>query len=165
MQNKNRILKRNGFAVIAAVFLMLLITLMLLKMLSYSTDVSARTANDYLNEQAQLLAFNATEEAVYLISARNTAATTCLQTINEVFPNDGPAMLDVNITIQYVWSNAFTPADLTCQGYIDATQAVTNQLETNASNGAALIDVYVTSDPALNLDEPIRFHRRTLQKL
>jgi len=161
MQNKNRVLKRGGFAVIAAVFMMLLITLMLLKMLSYSTDVAARTTNNYLNEQAQLLAFNATEEAVYRISGINPYTTDCVTSLDYTYAS----MLDVNVTIQYIWSDGLTPpvTSPNCLGYIDATQAAT--LESDISNGAALIDVYVSSTPSLGLDEPIRFHRRTLQKL
>ncbi|MEJ2468469.1 MAG: hypothetical protein P8Y51_05255 [Campylobacterales bacterium] len=159
MQNKNRVLRRGGFAVIAAVFMMLLITLMLLKMLSYSTDVASRTSNNYLNEQAQLLAFNATEDAVYRISGINPYTTACITSQDYTYAS----MLDVNITIRYIWSNGLTPATATCQNYIDATQAFT--LDSNISNGAALIDVYVSSTPSLGLDEPIRFHRRTLQKL
>jgi len=166
MQNKNRVLNRGGFAVIAAVFLMLLITLMLLKMLSTSTDIAQRTSNNYLNEQAQLLAFNATEDAVYIISGEDSSGgAACTTSYTRYYPSSGPRMFDINVNIKYVWSNGFTPADASCKGYIDEDQAAENQLDSNISNGAALVDVYITSDSALNLDEPIRFHRRTLQKL
>jgi len=164
MQNKNRILNRRGFAAIAAIFMMLLITLMLLKMLSYSTDVAARTSNDYLNEQAQLLAFNATEDAIYRISGHDTSVS-CQPSYTMYYPATGPRMFDIQIDIRYVWSNGMTPGGANCLNYIDNTQAVTDQLVTDVSNGEAVIDVYVTNDANLKLDEPIRFHRKTLQKL
>jgi len=58
-----------------------------------------------------------------------------------------------------------TPGGANCLNYIDNTQAVSAQLQSDISNGAALIDVYVKNDANLQLDEPIRFHRKTLQKL
>ncbi|WP_345969758.1 MULTISPECIES: hypothetical protein [Sulfurimonas] len=159
MQNKNRVLKRGGFAVIAAVFMMLLITLMLLKMLSYSTDVSARTSNDYLNEQAQLLAFNATEDAVYRISGENRDANlSCTTSFNDTYPSTGTAMFNINVTIQYIWQTGMIPGGTGCNNILTT-------VSTDTQHGSALIDVYVTSHASLNLDEPIRFHRRTLQKL
>jgi Tfp pilus assembly protein PilX len=156
MQNKNRVLKRGGFAVIAAVFMMLLITLMLLKMLSYSTDISARTTDNYLNEQAQLLAFNATEDAVYRISGRD-ASSSCETAYTDTYPSDGTAMFNISVNIQYVWAGA-APSGTNCNNTFTT-------VTTPEQNGSALIDVYVTSHANLNLDEPIRIHRRTLQKL
>ena len=163
MQNKNRVLKRGGFAVIAAVFMMLLITLMLLKMLSYSTDVATRTSNNYLNEQAQLLAFNATEDAVYNISGdvRTGVGASCTTSIDTHYPSSGTAMFDINVTIRYIWEvNSVAALASSCKGANLYTTVTTPE-----QNGSALIDVYVTSNSSLQLDEPIRFHRRTLQKL
>ena len=159
MQNKNRVLKRGGFAVIAAVFMMLLITLMLLKMLSYSTDVAARTSNNYLNEQAQLLAFNATEHAVYILSGENRdGGESCTTSIDTHYPSTGSAMFDINVTIQYIWQNGIVFTGTGCNNTLTT-------VTTADQHGSALIDVYVTSNNSLQLDEPIRFHRRTLQKL
>jgi len=176
MQNKNRLLNRGGFAVIAAVFMMLLISLMLLKMISYSTDVAQRTTNDYLSEQAQLLAFNATEDAVFQISGqcRNSATCpalvsggSCIQSITSNYPSSGTTMFNINTTIKYVWSDdPSLGADRLSS--LPATCIGTNlfaAVSAPQQHGAALIDVFVTSATALGLDEPIRFHRRTLQKL
>lgn len=162
MQNKNRILKRGGFAVIAAVFLMLLITMMLLKMLSYSTDTSQRTQNQYLYEQAVLLAYNSAEYTMLLISQADPAVS-CQNDQTFHYPNGctpgtgGSCIYDIDVTIDYVWHNGTAPGGTNC--------GATLLVDTPEQNGSAYIDVVVSSDPALGLDEPIRFHRRTLQKL
>lgn len=158
MQNKSRLLKRGGFAIIAAVFLMLLISMMLLKMLSYSTDTASRTVNQYLLEQAQLLTYNATEFAVLQLSLQNHA-TTCVTTLpTQFYPASGSPMFDIDITISYVWLAGSVPA--ACVGTANLLT-----VNTPEQNGSAYIDVTVVSDPSLALDAPIRYHRRTLQKL
>ena len=159
MQNKNSVLTRGGFAVIAAVFMMLLITLMLLKMISYSTDVSGRTTDNYLNEQAQLLAFNATEDAVYRISGIDPSTSNCIISFTDTYPSNTTAIFDISVQIKYVWQTGAIP---TGGANCNTTFTTVNTAE---QAGSALIDVYVTSHANLNLHEPIRVHRRTLQKL
>lgn len=156
--------KRNGFALLTAVFLMLLISILLLKMLSYSSETSQRTVNEYLSEQATLLTYSATEYAILAISGQDRT-TGCIQTLSAVYPNNTTPMFNIDISIQYVWSNALTPAVASCQGYIDSTQAATSQLTTNESSGAAVIEVVVTSNASLGLDQPIRQYHKSLQKL
>jgi type II secretory pathway pseudopilin PulG len=169
MQTQSHILKRGGFALIAAVFLLILISSMLLTMLSLSTETSKRTVNDYLNEQAVLLAYGATEQAVLAITGTDPASG-CLQSIGPVnYPDTGSPIFTVTTTMRYMWSNGLTAAsclalDSSCRNYIDDTQAVSNQLTTDESGGAVIIDVVVQTPPGL-VDEPVRFHRRTLQKL
>jgi len=155
MQNKNRILNRGGFAVIAAVFLMLLISIMLLKMLSYSTDTSTRTTNQYLYEQAVLLAYNATEFAMLNIS-QNDPSTGCYNPTTPItYPNgcSGNCLYTIDISVSYAWHTSGGPC----------TALLT--VDTEEQNGTAYIDVAVSSHSDLNLDEPIRFHRKTIQKL
>ena len=165
MQTKIRLLtrpaQRSGFALITAVALMLLISILLLKMLAFTADTQQRTVNDYLVEQAILLTYSATEYAVLATSGRNRAADGCITTVNATYPENGAdKIFDITTTIRYVWSSdqlASLPAS--------CTTALYTQVSTPESNGAALIDVVVTSATGLRLDEPIRFHRRTLQKL
>ncbi|OQX59841.1 MAG: hypothetical protein B5M52_02210 [Helicobacteraceae bacterium 4484_230] len=165
MQTQSHILKRKGFALISAVFLLILISSMLLTMLSLSTETAKRTVNDYLNEQAVLLAYGATEQAVLAITGTDPTSG-CIQSIPSVnYPDTGSPILTVSTTMRYIWSNSQTAGlDSTCLGYIDSSQAAENQLTTDESSGAVVIDV-VVSTPSGFVDEPIRFHRRTLQKL
>ena len=153
---------RNGIALISAVFLMLLVSILMLRMLSYSTDTSARTTREYLYEQATLLAYNATEYAMLQISLTNPA-TGCLGTFaTQHYPSTGATMFDIDINVQYVWLNGVA---LGANCHNTAITGSTITVDTPEQNGSALIDVVVTSNAALGLDEPIRFHRLTLQKL
>ena len=92
---------------ITAVFLMLLLSMMLLKMLSYSSENAQQVVNDYLLEQAQLAAYGATEFAMLQISEDNRSVGSpsgCTQAIiNMAYPSNGTKLFDVNVTIQYVW--------------------------------------------------------------
>jgi len=167
MQRQIRILKRAGrrsaFALMAAVFLMLLISIMLLKMLSYSGENAQQVINEYLIEQAQLAAYGATEYAMLQSAADNRAAS-CTKTINMTYPSaPNTPVFNIAVTMQYVWLATAIPPGTDCSNTAVTGSAVT--VSTPEQNGSVYVDVIVTSNAALNLDEPIRFHRRTLQKL
>lgn len=165
MQRQVRILKhssRRGFALITAVFLMILLSTMLLKMLSFSSSDAQQVVNDYLLEQAQLAAYGATEFAMLQISTENHTAG-CTQAISMDYPSTGTKLFDVGITIQYVWNGA-GPGGTNCDNTLVTGNTVS--VTTAEQDGSAYIDVVVASDPVTTgLTEPIRFHRRTLQKL
>jgi competence protein ComGC len=164
MQRKSRILKgRNGFAMIMAIFFMIIIATLLLYMLGSTTETAQRTTNTYVNEQAQLLAKSATEYAVLRVSGvdrdgddnvTGTADDGCLNSFNAQYPNSTNPIFDINVTIAYIGFGDYN----NCNNYI-------NTIATPESNGTMLIDVYVQDNPSLMLTEPIRYHRRTLQKL
>ena len=168
MQRQVRVLRtsgrRGGFALIAAVFLMLLLSFMVLKMLSYSTENAQQVINDYLLEQAQLAAYGATEFAMLQISEEDHTVG-CTQTISMNYPSTGTKLFDVNITIQYVWLNTAIPTlAASCQNTLVTGNTVT--VTTPEQNGSAYIDVVVATDTAnIGLTEPVRVHRKTLQKL
>lgn len=169
MQAKNHILinrffkrssrPRKGFALLTATFVLIIISAMLTIMLSQTTATAQKTVNDYLYEQAVLLAYSATELAVLRLSQQNHAAG-CATTLPTVtYPSSTSPMFTITTTVEYIWSAADAAAlPASCSNYIST-------LNTAESSGAAHIDVTVTSDANLNLSEPIRFHRRTLQKL
>ena len=153
---------------ITAVFLMLLLSIMLLKMLSYSTENAQQVLNDYLLEQAQLAAYGATEFAMLQLSEDNRSVGSpngCTQTINMAYPSIGTKLFDVNVTVQYVWLDTALPSlDPSCQNSPITGAPIT--VTTPEQNGSAYIDVVVTTDTAnIGLTEPVRVHRKTLQKL
>lgn len=162
MQRKSRFLKqRSGFAMIMAIFFMIVIATLLSYMLSSTTETASRTTNTYVNEQAQLLAKSATEYAVLRVSGVNRAAAGCLQSFNSQYPSGGAgAMFDINVSISY-----FGFGDSTTTGCQNLLPDTVGTILTPESNGTMLIDVYVSDNAALNLSEPVRYHRRTLQKL
>lgn len=154
MQRKSRFLKqRSGFAMIMAIFFMIIIATLLTYMLSSTTETAQRTTNTYINEQAQLLAKSATEYALLRVSGVDRAASGCLQSFNAQYPDATNPIFDINVTINYY---GFTG----CTG--NGTVAT---IQTPESNGTMLIDVYVQDNANLHFSEPIRYHRRTLQKL
>ncbi len=174
MQKQSYILKRRGFALITAIFLLVIISAMLTTMLSISSTTGQRTVNDYLNEQAVLLAYGATEQAILVISAVDPSVGCITTTGPDNYPTINP-ILTVETTIQYIWADGQTApsgVDLnatSCKNYIHDGVGTANvpvgQLSTAESGGAVLIDVYVQSAATLGLNERIKYHRRTLQKL
>ncbi len=145
-------MQRNGIAMFAAIgFLLVMATLMAL-MVSMTALTTKRGADLYFQEQAHLLAQSATEYALLAISGHSIAATgNCINQINSTY--DG--IYNINTTIRYI-GNGF-PAAPNCN-------MLTNTIQTPESNGTVLIDVYVTAPSSETGAEPVRFHRRTMQK-
>jgi len=166
MQRKSRILKhRSGFAMIMAIFFMIVIATLLTYMLASTAGTAERTTKVYLNEQGQLLAKSAVEYALLRVSGVDrsgpdgvlgTGDDTCLRNLFIQYPTTGAsAIFDITVRISYHGLNI--PG---CTG-----NGTVNNLATAESVGTMLIDVYVVDNPSLNLDEPISYHRRTIQKL
>ena len=153
--------KRSGFAMIMAIFFMIVIATLLSYMLSSTTETAKRTTNIYVNEQAQLLAKSAVEYAILAVSGHDRTVG-CINTINSHYPATNP-LFDIRVDIQYYGFGLI--GGWGCNTLITG---VTDTIATPESNGTMMIDVYVTSSTGvggLNLSEPIRYHRRTLQKL
>lgn len=147
--------KRNGFAMIMAIFFMIIIATLLSYMLSSTTETAKRTTNVYVNEQAQLLAKSAVEYALLRVSGFDRSGGNCMNGFTAVYPDSANPIFDINVNVQYV---GFGPLSGTCDDFIP-------NIATPESNGTMLIDVYVSDNASLNLSEPIQYHRRTLQKL
>lgn len=155
MQRKNYILKRRGMAMIMAIFLLVVLGTLMGLSLSLTGTTTSRTNDNYLNEQALLLTSSATEYAILALSGHDAVANGCINSINAQYPSSGAAaMFDINITMQYVGYSTISG----CSYYIP-------HIDDSETNGTILMDVVVTSNTNLGLDEPIRYHRRTLQKL
>ena len=121
--------------------------------ISIATMNSKKATDDYLRVQAEMLARSATEFAIMRIQGFNrTASNNCLETvtidanpftakatINYFFDGDRPANCDDSYVL---YNNADLDNDL---------------------NGMAVIDVVVTTKAGVS-SEPIRIHKRTLQK-
>ncbi len=144
---------RSGFAMIMAIFFMIVIATLLTYMLASTTETAKRTTNTYVNEQAQLLAKSAVEYAILAVSGTSRAGGACLRTINTQYPDATNPIFDINLSINYY-------------GFAGCTgSGTTATIQTPESNGTMLIDVYVTNNAGLLLSESISYHRRTLQKL
>ncbi len=142
---------------IAIAFLLITGVLMAL-MINMTSQTTKRTGDIYFQEQAHLLAKSATEFALLAISGHDRAGGNCLTDIHIEYPGAGAASIfDINTTIRYIGLSSLGG---TCAG----AGSFINTIETPESNGTIVIDTYVTTSANVNLTEPVRFHRRTMQK-
>jgi hypothetical protein len=155
VQRKSRFLMRGrqGIAMFTAIAFLLVMATIVALSLSMTALTTKRGTDLYLEEQAYLLAKSATEYALLAISAHDRNATNnCVNTISITYPDATSPVYNIDTTIRYIGLN-----NSNCNEYIDTIQ-------TPESNGTVLIDVYVTTANNLGLHEPVRFHRRTMQK-
>lgn len=146
---------KKGFSLLTAVMFLVLVATLGALALSLSTQTTKQTSDLYLKEQAELLLQSGTEYALLAISAHEYNTTTCLQQINSTYTNNGTTLFDINMTLRYFYTGGTNcPAP-------DGT--TTARIDTNESNMTVMIDTYVTSRTGIST-EPIRLHRRTLQK-
>ncbi len=151
MQRKNHILKtsRSGIAMIMAIIAIVIISTLMALALSLTAQTTKRTTDLYLYEQASLLAKSATEYALLKIAEDGA----CSHTNDLNFKQD--KIYDINISLKYIYTS---PNPCT------ATQIYTT-VETPEQNGSILIDVAVSVNDSTVATEPIRYFKRTLQKL
>ena len=144
---------RRGFTLITAILLILLISTIALLSLSLSSLTTKQTSDIYLREQAELLLQSATEYALLAISGRDIATNGCINTINAQYPQAGAnALFDINISLSYLGN-----------GLPNTCNRLDNNVSNLDSNVTVMIDTVVTSANSVST-EPIRLHRRTLQK-
>lgn len=146
---------RKGFSMITAIVFMILVATLGALAISLSNLSTKQTSDLYLREQAELLAQGATEYALLAISGHDFAITpNCLNTINSSYTDGVTILFDINVTLYYLGNGL--PAN--CNTLTNNL----NNIDTNDSNRTVIIDTFVT-DRNLST-EPIRIHRRTIQK-
>jgi hypothetical protein len=159
MQRKSNILNpyapfKKGIAMIIAIAFLLITAVLMAIMVNMTAQTTKRTADIYLQEQAQLLAKSATEFVLLAISGHDRDINSCLTNINIVSPTGN---FDINTTIRYI---GLASLGGSCNG----ADSLIDSISTPESNGTILIDTYVTTTALARVTEPIRFHRRTMQK-
>ncbi|WP_455757717.1 hypothetical protein [Sulfurimonas sp.] len=145
MQRKNNLLKstsRNGMAMIMAISVIVIVSTILILSLSLTTQTAKRTTDLYVYEQAVLLSKSAAEYALLQISQNG-----CIDNLG--FEHD---YYDINITMQYIYTEAST-----CTDYFT--------INTDEQNGSVLMDITVSVDDSTITSEPITYFRRSIQKL
>jgi len=155
---------RRGFSLITAVVFIVLVASIAAISLSFSSFSVKQTSDIYLKEQAELLVQSATEYALLAISGHTiNTANGCLNYINAQYPSSGTsALFDINISISYLGLN-LPSGCLLPNG--STTSSVTSNIDTNDSNITVIIDTVVSTNTDNNIStEPIRLHRRTIQK-
>ena len=146
MQRKNNLLKpvkkRGGFAMIMAITVLVLMATIMAASLAMSAKTTKSTVDLYVYEQSVLLSKSAAEYALLYISKNG-----CVNNLN--FKHD---YYNINIDMKYIFSTAST-----CEDYFQVT--------TPEQSGSVLMDVTVSvTDPKIT-SEPIKYFRRTIQKL
>ena len=154
MQRKNSILNssrvrvRNGMAMIMAIAFIVIIATIGALSLRLTTQTTKTTTDAYLYEQAALYARSATELALLEIAKNG-----CRDTYNITLGTSSEIQYDANITMQYIYTNAVAG----CTNFVT--------INTPEQNGSVIMDTTLTlHDPSLTT-EPIRYFRRTIQKL
>jgi len=146
MQRKNNILGKNGIAMIMAIAVIVVISSIMALSLSLTTQTTKKTTDIYLYEQAMIYSKSVAELALLEIAEKG-----CQNSFNTNF--DG--IYDANITMKYIYTEENkNKADKNCTKYFFIT--------TPEQNGSVLMDITITTNAGT---EPIRYFRRTIQKL
>lgn len=158
MQRKNNTIRksshRNAIAMIMAIIVIVIISTILALSISLTATTSKKTTDLYLYEQSILLSKSATEYAILKMGQNNTATDPCNYT-EETFIHD--TIYHITISVRYVYTN-FPD---TCEVVQQYTTVVTPE-----QSGSAIVDVTVTVPDNINItSEPIRYFRRSIQKL
>ncbi len=145
---------KRGFSLITAIIFMVLLATLGALGLSLSTQGVKQTTDIYLKTQAEFLARSVTEYAIMAVSAHEVnAANGCLNQVTASYPSAGAsAMFNMRVDIRY-FGNGLPGG---CNTMAD------NVLHAD-SNRVMQFDTYVWSVNNVST-EPIRFHRRTIQR-
>ena len=167
MQRKSNFLKpyqktRSAIAMIIAIAFLIVTAILMAIMVNMTAQTTKQTGDMYFQEQAHLLAKSATEFTLLAISGHDRA-TGCLTSINIEYPAAGAnSIFDINTSIRYIGLEDLGGTCRTASA-IDTTSLIST-INTPESNGTIIIDTYVTTSANVDLTEPVRFHRRTMQK-
>ena len=157
MQRKNRIIRasHDGIAMIMAIIAIVIISTIMALAIAMTSQTSKRTTDLYLYEQSVLLAKSATEYALLKIAEDGACTHADSNQLN--FTQD--IIYDINISIQYIYTVNGTSVNpcTTAQTY--------TTVQTDEQNGSVLIDVAVSVTDTDISTEPIRYFKRTIQKL
>ena len=141
-------------AMIMAISVIVIIATILALALALTSQTTKKTTDLYLYEQATILSHSAAEYAMLKMSQANPCS---IRNINFQYNN----IYDINTSMQYI-----STAGSSCEGNATAIGANYATTTNAASNGTVILDVTVSVPQDKNVtSEPIRYFRRTIQKL
>jgi type II secretory pathway component PulK len=147
---------RRGFGLITAIIILVTVATLMTLMMGLSSSSVKSTTDLYLKEQAEILARSGTEFALLAISGHDNRFS-CVENINIGYPSAVAAEIthDINITLQYIGNGQNCTAN----------RELADNITTDESNLTVIIDTVVSVNQVnTGITEPIRFHRRTIQK-
>ena len=166
MQRKNYLLRsprlknKNGFAMIMAIMVLVVIATIMALSITLTNQTTKRTTDMYLYEQAVLLSNSAAEYALLRISQAPPCSIARLDFTPDLNGDGSSAddIYDINVSMSYIFK-----APSPC--VVSAGSDYFNIVEEETS-GTVLMDITVSVPTSYNVStEPIRYFRRSLQKL
>ena len=155
MQRKNGFLMRskskNGIAMIMAIAVIVILATIMALSLSLTTKTTKKTTDTYLYEQAILLSQSAADYAMLEMS---NVAPCSLASITPFTYNNGLFSVDISVLTYMSYAGSSCDGNVTTAPNIHITEP--------QSDGTVVLDITVTSTAGT---EPIRYFRRTIQKL
>ena len=143
---------KKGFGILTAIVVMTTIAVLMSLSIGLSTATIKQTSDLFIKEQAKLLLRSATEYAL-LATFGHDNNKNCIKNITIDYPNSTNPQYIANINIWYIANDAPTSCPL-----------LNNNISTAESNLTAIFDVVVEAQKTLGITEPIRLHKRTIQK-
>lgn len=152
---------RRGFTMVIAIFFMVLVATLGAFALNLSSATAKHTTDIFLREQAELLAQGATEIAVMnLLERKFDATTTNCPTAaggdRRIFTPNPLNFLDN--------TNPLFTIQVEVVEFFGDINGCGTAISTDASKGTVILDVTVEANQNIT-NTPVRFHRRTIQKL
>jgi len=152
-------LRRDGFALIMALGMLVVIATIMALAIQLSSHTSKRVVDDYIKNQAQLYAKNGAEFAIYKISKDFNSSQPCsIKSINTNI--DG--IYDLNITLSY----AFSDHNITQACDNNGTHTL-DLMDANGSReyGYVRIDVFVDTNRSGVTTEAISVYKSYLEDI
>lgn len=171
MQRKNSILrtnphkKRSAFAMITAIIVIVIISTIMALSLSLTTETTKRTVDLYLYEQTALHAKSAAELALLDIAQANPCTYTGDSYNFPIGCTGSDCIYDVNVTATYIYYDDPSTAGVNESPCTAAAGSDYALVATPEQSGSVLMDVAVSVNDTTLSTEPIRYFRRTIQKL
>ncbi len=145
---------KKAFSLITAIIFIVLVASISALSLSLSNINVKQTGDLYFRSQAELLAQSATEFALLGISAHDISALgSCLNSITATFPDANNPIFNIDVKISYLG-----------KGLPASCNIASNMVENVDSNLTVIIDTMVQTNNKNIAIEPIRSHKRTIQK-
>lgn len=163
MQRKNYLLKRrSGFAMIMALSVIVIIATIMAISMSMTAQTTKRSTDLYIYEQAVLLSKSAAEYALLRISQSAPCSISNLNFTPDLNGNGSTTddYYDINITMRYIYTAPSPCTNIPAPGGTDYFT-----ISTPEQNGSVLMDISVSVNDTTVTSEPIRYFRRTIQKL
>jgi len=151
--------QRKGIAMIMAITVIVIIGTIMALSMAMTAETTKRTSDLYLYEQSILLSKSATEYALLQIAENPPCSD-----LNTTFLQDG--FYTIDIQMQYIYYDDPTTGLNEAQALCTANGGTLYApVETPEQDGSVIMDIAVSVADTTVSTEPIRYFRRTIQKL